>query len=305
MPILSRDACMALKIIPENFPQQLLAEISATSGHCSTPTTAEEICEEFSDVFSDRISMMKGDAFSIKLRDDAQPYCCTHVRRIPEPLKEKLEAELANLEAQDIIEKVTEPSNWCAPISVQAKKNGAVRLCVDLRKLNKFVIREPWQSPTPLEVVTSLPQGAKYFTTVDAVKGYHQIPLDEKSRSLTTFVTPFSRYRFKRAPFGISSISEHYNRRVYELISDLKNTHHVVDDVIIADSDLEQHKKNVRAFLLRCREHGVSLNKSKFRYACASVSFAGFKVSENGYSIDDEMLSAIKNFPEPKNRTDL
>ena len=175
--------------------------------------------------------------------------------------------------------------------------------CVDLKELNKFVVRERYLSPTPLEVVSNLPSGAKYFTVVDAV--YHQVPLDPASQELTTFITPFGRYMYKRAPFGLSSISEHYNRRMAEMVSSLTNTHHVVDDVIIADTDLALHVKNVHAFLEKCHAQGVTLNREKFRYAQSEVTFAGFQLSERGYTADPELVSAIKQFPVPKNVTDL
>ena len=305
LPVLSRSACVALKLVAADFPTQMIAPVRVREDRKASGPSKDDLLHEYADVFTDRVSLMKGETFSIKLKEDARPFCCNHVRRVAEPLKDKLKAELENLEAQDIIEKVTEPTEWCAPITVQPKKNGAVRLCVDLKKLNQHIVRERWLSPTPLEVVSSLPKNARFFTTVDAVKGYHQIPLNEASQALTTFITPFGRYKFKRAPFGISSISEHYNRRMYEIIADLMNTSHIVDDVIIADSDLDEHVKNVRAFLQKCRQNGVALNAAKFHFACPEVTFAGFSVNSSGYTVDGEMLTAIRDFPEPKNRTDL
>ena len=62
---------------------------------------------------------------------------------------------------------------------------------------------------------------AQIFTKMDAKKGYHQCPLDQESQDLTTFITPFGRFKFLRAPYGISSISEHYNRRMDEAFADL------------------------------------------------------------------------------------
>ena len=302
LPVLSRSACIALKLVPADFPNPMLSVVQEKNDFLASH---DDMLREYADVFTENVSLMKGEPFTIKLKEGARPFCCNHVRRVAEPLKDKLKAELDDLEAQGIIEPVTEPTEWCAPITVQPKKNGAVRLCVDLKKLNQYVVRERWQSPTPLEVVSNLPKNAKFFTTVDAVKGYHQIPLDPDSQALTTFITPFKRYMFKRAPFGISSISEHYNRRMYEIIAELKNTRHVVDDVIIADSDLDEHIKNVRAFLQKCRENGVALNAAKFRFARPEVTFAGFNVNSKGFTVDGEMLKAIRDFPEPKNRTDL
>ena len=56
-------------------------------------------------------------------------------------------------------------------------------MCVDLSKLNRFVLRERYQSPTPAEAVANITASeAKYFTVMDATKGYHQCPLAEDSQ---------------------------------------------------------------------------------------------------------------------------
>ena len=77
-------------------------------------------------------------------------------------------------------------------------------------------------------------------------------------------MTPFGRYKFLRAPFGICSISEHYNRRINEVFQGLKNYRRVVDDIIIFDEDENTHVAHVREFLKRCAEKGISLHKEKF-----------------------------------------
>jgi hypothetical protein len=74
---------------------------------------------------------------------------------------------------------------------------------------------------------------SRYFTVFDAAKGYHQCPLDKESQLLTTFITPVGRYKFLRAPFGLSSISEHYDRRMYEAFQGLSDFHCIVDDVLM------------------------------------------------------------------------
>ena len=65
-------------------------------------------------------------------------------------------------------------------------------MCVDLSNLNRFVIRERYQSPTPAEAVADI--AASEAKMLDALKGYHQCPLDQVSQSLTTFITPFGQY---------------------------------------------------------------------------------------------------------------
>jgi len=57
------------------------------------------------------------------------------------------------------------------------------------------------------ELVANIPD-AKYFSKLDANSGYWQIELSDNSSHLTTFSTPFGRYKFKRMPSGISSGSD-------------------------------------------------------------------------------------------------
>ena len=85
---------------------------------------------------------------------------------------------------------------------VLPKKSGAVRICVDFRPLNNNVLREVHPLPKVDEILAQM-AGATVFSKLDANCGFWQIPIDEQSRSLTTFITPFGHYRFNKQPFGI------------------------------------------------------------------------------------------------------
>ena len=115
------------------------------------------------------------------------------------------------MQNQGIITPVTEVTEWCAPIVVTPKKGSdRIRMCVDLSRLNRYVQRERYQSPTLADTVADIAaREAQCFTILDAAKGYHQCPLDEKSQLYTTFITPFGRFKYLRAPYGLSSIAEH------------------------------------------------------------------------------------------------
>ena len=64
------------------------------------------------------------------------------------------------------------------------------------------------------------------------MKGYCQCPLDESSQ-LLTFITPFGGFEYLRAPYGLSSISEDYDRCMAEAFADLTGFCCIVDDIII------------------------------------------------------------------------
>lgn len=175
-------------------------------------------------------------------------------------------------------------------------------MCVDLSYLNHFVKRERYHSAIPAQAVADIAaEKAKIFIKMDTQKGYHQCPLDPNSQDLTTFITPFRRFTFLHTPYGISSISEHYNRSMDEAFEGLPGFHRVVDDIVIHNNDIMHHTQHVRQFLQRCSEKHITLNKAKWKFAQTSVDFAGFILFKEGYHI----VKANTNFPSPSNRTNL
>ena len=176
--------------------------------------TADDLIQELSKVFDGILRTMLGELFSIKLQPDTTPICVNTPRRVSFPQRSALKAQLDKLHAQGVIVPVTKPTPWCSPIVEVLKKNtDEVPLCVDFTHLNNFVQRERYQFATPSEFVANIASAeAKVFTTFDALKGYHQCPLDEESQLLTTFITQFGRWMYQTAPYGVLSMS--YNRRM-------------------------------------------------------------------------------------------
>jgi len=82
---------------------------------------------------------MNCDPVQIKLKENAEPYSLNVARRIPIPMLPKVKAEIERMEAEDVIEPVTQPTEWCAPIMPVSKHDGSIRICADLKKLNQAV----------------------------------------------------------------------------------------------------------------------------------------------------------------------
>ena len=221
--------------------------------------------QEFPAVFDGQIRMMEGERFHISLVEGAVPFCVKTPWSVPFAYREKLKVELELLQEQGIIMPVTEVTEWCAPIMVTPKKGtDCIRMCVDLSRLNRYVRRERYQSPMPLEAVADIvAEEAQCFTVLDAINGYHRCPLDEESQALTNFITPFSRFKCLRAPYGLSSIAEHYNRHMAEASEGLSGFRRVVDDVVIFDKDEVSPCGHVRQFIQRFKDRKIAFNLDK------------------------------------------
>ena len=108
------------------------------------------------------------------------------------------------------------------------------------------------------------------FTVLDVKNGFWHVKLDERSSRLTTFNTPYGRYRYKRMPFGICSAPEVFQMKMHQLIEGLDSIEVVADDFVVVgygrtveEANLD-HDQRLRTFLERCRERGVKLNIDKF-----------------------------------------
>ena len=137
-------------------------------------------------------------------------------------------------------------------------------MCVDLSRLNKFVKRERYQSAIPAQAVADIAaENAKIFTKINTLKGYHQCPLNEDSQLLTTFITPFGRFKYLRAPYGISSISEHYNCRMDDAFAGPTGYRRIVDDPC---------RRSNSAFNLSRKANGIALGVFTQNGCTSSVS---------------------------------
>jgi hypothetical protein len=164
--------------------------------------TKEEVLTEYNDVFTGLGYI--GD-YKIGLKEGAIPKQ-DPARSVRVALRDELKAKLNEIEKQGIRRKFEEPTDWVIS-AVHAKKPGKLRVCLDPKELNKHIKIPKFHMPT-MEDVTSKLGKVKMFTVLDAKDGFLQFKLDEESTKLTTFHSPFSRYKWPRMPFGIYRVHQ-------------------------------------------------------------------------------------------------
>jgi hypothetical protein len=160
--------------------------------HSVSPSTCDQkidqILHRHAKVFHG-LGKLKGEQVKLNI-DTSYPPKAQPQRRIPFHVREKVTAELEQLENSDIIERVPEsqPTPWVSPVVVVPKKDGGVRLCVDMRQANSAINRVRHPIPTVDDIRLEL-NGAKWFSKLDLSQAYHQLELEENSRYITTFAT--------------------------------------------------------------------------------------------------------------------
>ena len=148
---------------------------------------------------------------------------------------------------------------------VVPKANGDICICIDFTRLNSSVRRERHLLPSIEHLLGSI-QNAQVFSKLDANSGFHQIPLDERSQLLTTFITPLGRYCYCRLPFGISSAPEHFQKRMMEILGRLQGSICMMDDILVFGANQKEHNQRLFTVLQRIQQAGITLNRSKCQF---------------------------------------
>ncbi|KAL9291833.1 putative nucleotidyltransferase, Ribonuclease H [Arabidopsis thaliana] len=78
-----------------------------------------------------------------------------------------------------------------------------------------------------------------------------------------------------------------------------------IDDILVYSKSWEAHQEHLRAVLERLREHELFAKLSKCSFSQRSVGFLGHVISDQGVSVDPEKIRSIKEWPRPRNATEI
>ena len=250
---------------------------------------------------------MAGPPVEIHVDESARPRVCDKPGIIPLHWQKRVRDDLRRDEALGILERVPygELPKWCHRMVVARKHDGTPRRTVDLSPLNKFCSREAFPpSESPFHLARRIPAGT-WKTCTDAWNGYHSVPLRKSDRHLTTFITPFGRWRYTRTPQGFLGSGDSFNRRFNAILSDFPNRERCIDDTVHYDYDLAEHWWRTIEFLSLVGSSGIVLNRDKFQFCQKTIDFAGFRISSDDIKPLPKYTDAIQRFPTPTNRTDV
>uniref|UniRef100_A0A672HNR1 Gypsy retrotransposon integrase-like protein 1 n=1 Tax=Salarias fasciatus TaxID=181472 RepID=A0A672HNR1_SALFA len=191
----------------------------------------------------------------------------------------------------------------CAMVVVQ-KQNGKPRVCIDPKPLNTALKRSHFPLPTIEDILPDLSK-AKVFTVCDVKSRFWHVQLEEESSYLTTFATPFGRYRWLRMPMGISPAPEIFQRKLTQALDNVPGLYIIADDILITGQGETQeeaerdHDEKLQQFLDRCRQKNIKLNAEKFRLRQNETTYIGHRLTAEGLKADPEKVRAVEQMPAP------
>ncbi|XP_058453152.1 uncharacterized protein K02A2.6-like [Malaya genurostris] len=246
---------------------------------------------------------MKDVVVEIPVDKNVQPIQQAY-RRAPITLEERIFKKLKYLLETDIIERVKGPSPWVSPVVPIIKANGDLRLCVDMRKANTAVLRETHPFPLIEELLSSV-KGAVKFSKLDVKDAYHQVEISEASRGITTFITKYGLFRYKRLMFGVSCAPELFQKVMDTIVAGLDGVMVYLDDVVVVGKTQTEHDQRLNDLLKRFKEYNVLLNWDKCQFNVEKLECLGHELSVEGIRPVESRISAIKQFRIPSNIAEL
>jgi len=133
-------------------------------------------------------------------------------------------------------------SDWASRLVMVTKKDGSIRVCVDFREVNKLTKRDAYPAPQIEQTLDQLRE-AKYYTSLDAEKGYYQVRMSDRAKLIAAFRSPFGLFQFTRMPFGLTNAPAVFQRMMDKVLHGLAWNCCMVylDDVIIYSKTWSEH----------------------------------------------------------------
>ena len=219
------------------------------------------------------------------------------------PSKQKyLKEEIKYLLENDFIE----PSNssWSSPCILVPKPDGSYRMCTDYRKVNCVTKTDTFPIPRMDDCIDKVGK-ARYVTKFDLLKGFWQVPLTDRAKEISAFVTPDGLFQYKVMPFGMKNSPASFQRLINKVIADLEGCEAYIDDVIIYSDTWEEHLRIIREFFKRLSRAMLTINLSKSEFGQAQVTYLGHVVGQGEVKPVSAKVEAIAKFPQPVSKKQL
>ena len=267
----------------------------------------EDILDQYTDTFEGFGQL--GPLVHFQVDENVQPVQMP-VHRIPVAKRECKKQALDRYIEQGVIAKVNKPTAWCSSELIQETPK-KFRVCIDpSQTVNKAICCPKHQMPTLNEHLHKL-STVKCFSLADVKEGFLHIPLDEESSWMATMHTSYSRYRWLRFPFGITSAPEEFQMRLTTALKGLEGIICIADDILVygEGNDYEEaqkhHNRRFIALMERCNKLNIKLNAAKLQFKLKELKFMGTIISYQGMKPDPDKVTAITQMQPPKNKAAL
>ena len=226
-------------------------------------------------------------------------------RRIPPQMYDEVKAHIQEMLDLGAIRPSNSP--WASAIVLVRKKDGRLRFCIDLRKLNNRTVKDAYSLPRIESILYSL-GGDQIFSTLDLKAGYWQVEMAEECKAYTAFTCgPLGFYECDTMPFGATNAPATFQRLMHDCLGELNMNWCIVylDDIIIFSDTEEEHLKRLEAVFQKLCTAGLKLKPSKCFFFKEEIEYLGHVVSGKGISTNPKKIEAVSKWPTPRTVYDV
>ena len=192
-------------------------------------------------------------------------------------------------------------SSYAAPALLVKKKDSTWRLVIDYKRLNAITIKDNYPLPNMEVTLQTLGNKYEYFSKLDLKSGFWQLPIDEKDRHKTAFITPFGLFEWNVLPQGLRNSPPSFQRIMNNVLASCSEFSMVyLDDIVIFSRDYDQHLVHLNEVLNALRLHNLTLTPAKCEIARKSIEYLGHTISATILKPLPEKIKSIILLPEPK-----
>ena len=166
---------------------------------------------------------------------------------------------------------------------VVPKKNGKLRVCVNLKKVNVATVRDDYPLPITDHVLERV-AGGEAYSFLDGFLGYNQLSIALSDQHKTAFATEWGTFAYRVMPFGLTNAHATFRRLMCHIFKEFlgKFLEIYVDDLCVHSKDRSEHLQQLQRIFEKCRLYRLCLNPKKCVFMVRQGKILGHIVSKNG-----------------------
>ncbi|OWZ08365.1 reverse transcriptase [Phytophthora megakarya] len=253
-------------------------------------------------------------------------------RKVATRFREKVTGLIKGLLAAAIMRPSTSP--WASPIVIVCKRSGVdIMLCIDYKLVSSLTRLMVYPMPLISDLLEDLDK-ALWYCSLDMASGFWVVPMTDRAREISAFITPFGLFKWSRMPFGLKNVPQIYQRLVdnalYEFLKisrsgDAGATTDVfqtgiaddpdrgsvlgrrpyIDDIMITVESWDQMCQRVEGLLEACDKWNLSISVAKIFWGMDKVGYLGHRVSIEGLEANPKDLKSLTDLPLPWSRRSM
>ena len=184
-----------------------------------------------------------------------------------QPLSQQLEQEVASLLSKGAVDEIIpECPGYYSRIFLVPKKNGKLRLIIDLSVLNHFVFTQTFKMETQRKVKDAI-QLNDWAFSLDLTDAYLHVPIHRRSRKYLRFTLRGRVYQFKALPLGLSTSPFVFTRLMTVIATFLRRRaitlHPYLDDWLARNQNHQRLLEHRQFILSLINSLGLIINYEK------------------------------------------